>query len=194
MISGIVLAAGQSRRMGSPKLLLPWHDRTVVEAVVGTLREGGVDRIIVVVGEDREAVERALGDGQVEFVVNPAFGRGEMLSSIQAGLAAIGGETLAALLTPGDLPSIQPATVRAVLGAGVGAPDRLCVPVYGGRRGHPVLIPRAHWRDLLALGEGESLRSYLRAREGEIIRVEVQDPGIRADIDTPADYDGAIKD
>ena len=194
MISGIVLAAGQSRRMGSPKLLLPWHGRTVVEAVVGTLRQGGVHRIIVVVGEDREAVERALGDGQVEFVVNPAFGRGDMLSSIQAGLGAIGGEALAALLTPGDLPSIQPATVRAVLGAGEGAPDRLCVPVYGGRRGHPVLIPRAYWRDLLALGEGESLRSFLRAREADITRVEVQDPGIHTDIDTPADYEGAVQD
>jgi len=116
-----------------------------------------------------------------------------MLSSIQAGLGAMGGEALAALLTPGDLPSIQPATVLAVVGTGKGAPDRLCVPVYGGRRGHPVLIPRAYWRDLLDLGEGESLRSFLRAREGEIIRVEVQDPGIHADIDTPADYDGAVK-
>ncbi len=194
MIAGIVLAAGQSRRMGSPKLLLPWHGRTVVEAVVATLHEGGVERILVVVGGDREAVERALAKVEVEFVMNPAFGEGEMLSSIQVGLRAMGDDAHAALLMPGDLPSIQSATIRAVVVAGENAPDRIAVPVHGGRRGHPVLLPRAHWHDLLALGEGESLRGFLRAREREILRVEVPDPGIHADIDTPADYQGAVEE
>ncbi len=194
MIAGIVLAAGLSQRMGSPKLLLPWHGRTVVESVVAVLREGGVDRILVVVGGDREAVERALGNEAVEFILNPRFTEGEMLLSIQAGLAAMGDEAQAALLTPGDLPSIRSATIRALLGAAEGAPDRICVPVHGGRRGHPVLIPRGYWSDLQALGEGQSLRGFLRAREGELLRVEVQDPGIHADIDTPADYQGAVQE
>ncbi len=194
MITGIVLAAGQSRRMGSPKLLLPWRGRTVVEAVVTSLRQGGVDRIVVVLGGDREAVERALADVQVEFVLNPAFAQGAMLSSIQAGLGAIGDEVQAALLMPGDLPSIQPATVRDLLAAGERATDRICVPVYGERRGHPVLIPRIYWKDLLALGEGESLRSFLRAHERQVLGVAVPDPGIRADIDTPADYQGAVRE
>jgi len=193
MITGIVLAAGESLRMGSPKMLLPWHGRSVVEAVVASLREGGLERILIVVGGGREGVEQALAGAQVGFAFNPAFARGEMLSSIQAGLRAMDDETEAAMLTPGDLPRIRPATVRAVMEAMAAAPARIGVPVYGGRRGHPVLVPRAYWPALLALGEGDSLRTFLRAHEDEIARVEVPDPGIHADLDTPSDYQRAVK-
>ena len=188
MITGIVLAAGESLRMGSPKMLLPWHGRSVVEAVVSNLREGGLDRILIVVGGSREGVERALAEAQVGFVFNPEFARGEMLSSIQVGLRALEDEPEAAMLTPGDLPRILPATIRALMEANAAAPGRICVPVYDGRRGHPVLVPRVFWPALLALGEGDSLRGFLRSHENEIMRVEVPDPGIHADLDTPSDY------
>lgn len=193
MIAGIVLAAGESLRMGSPKMLLPWRGRSVVEAVVAHLREGGLDKILVVVGGGREGVEQALAEARVGFVFNPAFARGEMLSSIQAGLSAMDDETEAAMLTPGDLPGIHPATIRSLMEAMAAAPGTICVPAYGGRRGHPVLVPRAYWPALLALGEGDSLRGFLRAHEGEITRVEVPDPGIHTDLDTPSDYQKAAK-
>jgi CTP:molybdopterin cytidylyltransferase MocA len=175
--------------MGSPKLTLPWRDgRTVVEAVVAALHRGGVERILVVVGGDRQAVERALAGSGVEFVENPLYVQGEMLSSIQVGLRAMGDGPQAALLTPGDLPAIQPATVRAVVEAWAASSDALCVPVHGGRRGHPVLLPRRTWPEVLALGPGESLRTYLRLHVDEIQRVEVPDAGIHADLDSPQDY------
>ena len=193
MITAIVLAAGESRRMGSPKMLLPWHGRTVVEAVVACLREGGLHEILVVVGGDREGVEQALLGWRVGFVFNAAFARGEMLSSIQAGLRAVNVETEAAMLTPGDLPRMGASTVRALIEAGAAAPDRICAPVYRGRRGHPVLLPKAFWPDLLGLGEGDSLRTFLRARQGEIERVEVPDAGIHDDLDTPSDYQRSVR-
>jgi len=190
-VAGLVLAAGRSRRMGSAKLTLPWRDgRTVVEAVVAALRDGGVGRIGVVVGGDRRAVEQALAGSNVEFVENPRFADDEMLGSIQVGLRAMGYDPTAALLTPGDLPAIRPATVRALIDAWGESGDAICVPVCEGRRGHPVLLPRRAWPEVLALASGESLRSYLRLHAAELRPVEVPDPGIHADIDSPADYHG----
>jgi|SRR3990172_3419865 len=190
-VAGLVLAAGRSRRMGSAKLTLPWRDgRTVVEAVVAALRDGGVGRIGVVVGGDRRAVEQALAGSNVEFVENPRFADDEMLGSIQVGLRAMGDDPTAALLTPGDLPAIRPATVRALIDAWGESGDAICVPVCEGRRGHPVLLPRRAWPEVLALASGESLRSYLRLHAAELRPVEVPDPGIHADIDSPADYHG----
>lgn len=189
MIAGLILAAGRSQRMGSSKLTLPWKDgQTVVEAVVAALRAGGLERLLVVVGGDRQAVERALAVYEVEVVENPDYAQGEMLASIQVGLRAMGEAPQAAMLTPGDLPAIQPATVRAVAAAWTSSKDPLCVPVHDGRRGHPVLVPRRYWPDLLSLGPGDSLRTFLRLHADEIRRVEVPDAGIHADVDTPEDY------
>jgi len=185
--AGLILAAGRSRRMGSAKLVLPWREGTVIGAVVAALRGGGVGRVLVVVGADREAIEVALAGSGVEFVENPRTTDGEMLGSIQVGLQAMGDEAAAALLTPGDLPAIQPATVRALIEAWRASEDALCVPVYGARRGHPVLLPRRTWPQVMALGPAESLRSYLRLHAPELRPVDVPDPGIHADIDSPED-------
>jgi molybdenum cofactor cytidylyltransferase len=186
---GLILAAGQSRRMGSAKLTLPWRDGlTVIEAVVRALRGGGVGRIVVVVGGDRASVESALAGSQVEFVENPGFADGEMLGSIQIGLRALGAEAPAALLAPGDLPALQPSTVRALIEAWREAEDIVCVPVHDGRRGHPVLLPRPAWAEVLELGEGESLRTFLRRHVEDLRTVDVADAGIHTDVDSPEDY------
>jgi CTP:molybdopterin cytidylyltransferase MocA len=161
---------------------------TVVEAVVAALRGGGVERVLVVVGGDRQAVERALADRRVELVENPRYAEGEMLGSIQIGLQAMDDSPQAALVTPGDLPAIQPATVRMLVEAWEASPEAVWVPVYAGRRGHPVLLPRPSWAEVLALGPGESLRSYLRLHLSEVRSIEVPDAGIHADIDSPQDY------
>jgi len=187
--AGLVLAAGRSRRMGASKLTMPWKgDQSIVESVVSALRKGGVDRILVVVGVEAGPVELTLKDRRVEFVVNPNADRAEMLESIHFGLRALGDGPPAAVITPGDMPSLQPSTVAALLETWAEARQALCVPSYGGRRGHPVILPRRAWPDVLALGPEQSLRSYLRRHEKEIRHVEVPDPGIREDVDTPQDY------
>jgi CTP:molybdopterin cytidylyltransferase MocA len=128
----------------------------------------------------------------VEFVPTPSSAR-RNASSIQAGLRALKGPIPAALLTPGDLPAIRPDTIGALLRAWATAPEKIWAPEFGGRRGHPVLLPEACWPDLLALGESESLRTFLRRHETEIARLAVEDPGIHADLDTPADYQRAVE-
>jgi molybdenum cofactor cytidylyltransferase len=101
------------------------------------------------------------------------------------GLAA---DVEAAAVMPGDLPRVRPETVAELVSArrqGVGG---IVAPVHGGRRGHPVLIPREAWPDIIALGPDETLRTYLRRHASQVWSVEVDDPGVHADIDTPADY------
>jgi CTP:molybdopterin cytidylyltransferase MocA len=175
--------------MGASKLTLPWKSGgTIIEAVVALLRQGGVDRILVVVGGERQAIEAVLAKSGVELVENPDFAEGEMLSSIQVGLRALDDASPAALVTPGDLPGIQPSTVRFVVEAWTASGQAVCAPVHGGRRGHPVLLPRRVWPDVLGLRPGQSLRAYLREHRDEILHVEVEDAGIHADVDTPEDY------
>lgn len=188
MIAGVVLAAGKSSRMGSPKLTLPWGGgQTVIGSVVAALHDGGVERIVVVVGGDREAVETALAGAGVEFSFNPDYEHGEMLSSVQAGLRALGPEVAAAMLAPGDLPDLRADTVERVRSAWEADRLHVCAPIHGSRRGHPLMIPRRFWPELLALGQGESLRTFLH-RQADVTRVPVEDPGIHADLDTPDDY------
>ena len=99
MITAVVLAAGQSRRMGTQKLLLQLGTQTVIGHVVDAIRSSPVDRIIVVVGRDEEAIRRALGDREVMFAVNPDP-EGDMLSSVRCGLQALPGECRAVLVAP----------------------------------------------------------------------------------------------
>ncbi len=86
MIAAIILAAGQSRRMGQPKMLLPWGKTTVLETVIATFRAADVDDILVVTGGDREQVESLVRDS-ARTVFNPGYAAGEMLRSVQTGLA-----------------------------------------------------------------------------------------------------------
>lgn len=188
MIAGLVLAAGASRRMGASKLLLPWGERTILGSVVEALRLGGLGPILVVVGVEGEAIAAALRDTGATIVVNSDPSNGDMLRSIQIGLRAMPEGIEAAAIMPGDLPGVRPATVAAILEARRQGAAGIVAPLRAGRRGHPVLLPRGIWAEVLALGPEASLRSYLRDHLSEITTVEVDDPGIHHDIDTPADY------
>jgi molybdenum cofactor cytidylyltransferase len=190
MLSAVVLAAGQSRRMGRFKLLLPWQGGTVIGHVVTTLAQAGVDRVLVVTGNRADEVASALPGGAARTVLNPRWAEGEMLSSIQTGLAALSSEgdhVAAALLCLGDQPQMQVATVAALLAAGATAGwMRLVVPSYQMRSGHPLLLPRWVWPAVLAAPD--HLRSVMAAHRAAIDYVSVDTPTILADLDTPEDY------
>ncbi|HXO27721.1 MAG TPA: nucleotidyltransferase family protein [Thermoanaerobaculia bacterium] len=202
--AAIVPAAGASRRMGRPKLLLPYGEGTVLGALVGALRVAGVSPIVVVAAAgDAEvrawcaaAITAAATTDAAGLAValNAAPERG-MLSSILAGLAALGGPGRLAggratlLVCPADLPALCPDTVVELLrrreAAGVG----LAVPVYRGRRGHPLAVAPALVPEIESLDPGRGLRQLLDLHPGDLLSVEVDDPGCVADLDTPEDYD-----
>ena len=182
----LVLAAGASRRMGRPKLLLPWGGGTVLEATLGALLAGGAARAVVVVasGGPLAAWQPPAG---VAVAENPDPERG-MVSSVLAGLAAIGPAAEPLLVTPGDLPGIRPQTVAALLAV---YRDRggVVVPRHGGRRGHPLLLAPAWQAKVPAVAKaGGTLRDVLDLAADALVEVPVDDPGSLDDLDTPADY------
>jgi molybdenum cofactor cytidylyltransferase len=140
-------------------------------------------------------VVTALATTRALTVLNPGFANGEMLGSVQIGLGALAPETEAALLCLGDQPQMEPATVSTVLAAGRASDWRsVVVPSYAMRAGHPVLLPRAVWPDVLA-AQG-TLKDALAPHRGHFVYVVVDSPTILADLDTPEDYarEKAVRD
>lgn len=188
MISAIILAAGQSRRMGQPKMLLPWGSSTVIEHVITTFLTAGLDEIIVVTGGAREQVEMLISPYPVRRVHNGGFESGEMLASLQCGLRAMSDQVQAVLIGLGDQPQVQEESIRLVCKAYRNSQTRLVVPSFRMRRGHPWLVARALWSELLAMKPSESPRDFLNRHTDEVHYVNVQTETILADLDTPDDY------
>jgi molybdenum cofactor cytidylyltransferase len=190
MIAAVLPAAGLSLRMGRPKLVLPWGDgQTVIGQMVQTLYAGGAQPILVITGSERAIVEAAVSGLPARCLYNPGFSQGEMLASIKLGLQALeAGAAEAAMLAPADLPWLQAETVRQLARAWERATLPILIPSWAQRSGHPVVVARSCWPEILALKRGETLRDFLEANAARIAYLEVDDPGIRRDLDTPGDY------
>jgi molybdenum cofactor cytidylyltransferase len=187
MIAALILAAGQSKRMGQPKMLLPWGETTVLGQVVNTFKAAGVEDLLVITGGAKEQVETLVGDSaQTRF--NPNYADGEMLSSLMVGLAEVKPEVEAVLVGLGDQPQVQERSVRLVVEEYTKSGASLIVPSFQMRRGHPWLVTRPHWGEILRMSPPETPRDFLNRHANEIRYVEVNDPGILKDLDTPEDY------
>lgn len=187
-IGAVVLAAGLSRRMGRPKMILPWGESTVIRHVASVLMEGGVCAVVVVTGGAREEVESALRGLPVTTAFNPDYENGEMLASVQVGIRALPPGLDAFLLALGDQPQIEPEVVRQVIAAYQNQSYPLVVPSFEMRRGHPWLVDRALWNTLLAYQPPKTMRDFLHAQRDGIHYVNVTNPSILMDLDTPEDY------
>ena len=189
MISAVILAAGRSQRMGRPKMALPWGDTTVIGQVVQTLVQAEVKDILVVTGGYHQEVESALQGLPVWVVYNPRFAEGEMVSSLQTGLANLPEAADAALVVLGDQPKIQAHVVSGVIAMHQAQHADLVVPSYQMRRGHPWLIDRRLWGEVQALGVQHTLRDLLQAHASEILYLPVETDSVLIDLDTPGDYE-----
>jgi len=188
-VSAIVLAAGESRRMGIPKMTLPWDDSTVIEHVVSVLEEAGVSEIIVVTGGAQAEVTCALEEKAVRIVNNAGFAAGEMLSSFQAGLAvAEEGRSPAVLVVLGDQPQIQRNVVSKILARWLAARSPIIVPSYQMHKGHPWLLRRSLWSTIPGLQAPDTLHSFLSEHSDMIDYLIVDTATILLDLDTPTEY------
>jgi molybdenum cofactor cytidylyltransferase len=170
------------------KLTLPWGKRTVLGQVVATLEAAGLAEIVVITGHRADEVSAALGGTSARCVHNAGYANGEMLGSIQTGLAAMGIDVAAALLCLGDHPQMEAGTVREVLAAGDAAGWRkIVIPSYQMRAGHPILLPRWLWPEILVCQD--TLRDVLAAHRSQTEYLAVPTPSILADLDTPEDYE-----
>ncbi len=192
MIWAIVLAAGESRRMGAPKLLLPFGGRTVIEAVLDSVKAFGPDGILVVVGAEVAAIQEKAKTCGALIVVNLNYHQG-MLSSVQCGFRQLPLEAEAALVFLADQPGIRPQVAEALVKAFRSSSHGIVVPVHGGRRGHPLLLSTRYRTEVESLDPAVGLRQLLDRHPGEILEVPVDDPAILRDLDTPEDYRNETK-
>jgi len=195
MIPAVILAAGKSTRMGSPKALLSVDGETFLARIIGTLRDANVDDIVVVVGHDAEMIGAAVGqvDAAARVVVNPAYESGQ-LSSILAGVREIDRPGVDAMLfTLVDVPLVSAATVRAVIARYREKRPMIVRPVDRDRHGHPVIIDRALFAALRAADPATGAKSIVRGNVSRVGDVLVLDEGAFADIDTPEDYHRLIE-
>ena len=187
MITALILAAGQSKRMGQPKMLLPWGETTVLGQVINTFRAAGVEELLVITGGAKKQVEALVGD-LARTVFNPSFAQGEMLSSLQVGLSELKPEVEAVLVGLGDQPQVQERSVRLIVEGYTKNKVPIVVPSHQMRRGHPWLVARPLWNEILHMSHPETLRDFLNRHAADIHYVEINDPGILKDLDTPEDY------
>jgi molybdenum cofactor cytidylyltransferase len=188
MIAGLVLAAGESTRMGQDKALLPYRGRTFLETIVSTLDEGGIERIVVVLGHHAEEIRRVAEMGGAEVVVNPHYQLGQT-SSLQAGLAPLQQpEIEGVLVCLVDHPAVSAETVRAMVGAFQPPFPSVIIPTFRGQRGHPVLVSRQLFRELLGLAAGDGANTVIRKYLASGRLLEVNDAGVVTDIDDAETY------
>jgi molybdenum cofactor cytidylyltransferase len=186
-VTAIILAAGQSRRMGQPKMSLPWGGTTVLGKVIETLKAAGMGDLIVVTGGAREQVE-AIAHESAQVVFNAKYMDSEMLSSIQCGLGAIKPDAQAALICLGDQPQVQVGSVQVILQEYENTGASLILPSYQMKRGHPWLVGRELWEEILEMRSPESPREFLNRHAKEIKYINVDTPSVLTDLDTPDDY------
>jgi len=187
MICAIVLAAGESRRMGVQKLLLPFGSTTVIGHIVDQLVASAVEQVIVVVGHEADRIVEELADRPVEIVTNPDHKTG-MLSSVRCGLRVVPQQADAVMVALGDQPAITSGLVDEMVEAFRTTGKRILVPVYQGRRGHPLLFAK-HYRDeILTDFDDVGLRGLLRAHPDDVFELNVANPAVLSDIDRPEDY------
>jgi CTP:molybdopterin cytidylyltransferase MocA len=180
--TGIILAAGESRRMGFPKALLRYRDETFLDTLIG-LFAARCEQVIVVLGAEAERI-RAGSHRPADFVLNLEYRTG-MTGSLQCGLRARSSVSEGVLFTLVDHPAVLPATLDALL-----APPRplLRVPRYRGKRGHPVWCRRELSDEFLALGPAGAARDVVHAHAAQTDFLDLDDAGITADIDDTAAY------
>jgi len=187
MIWAMILAAGESKRMGKPKLLLPYGEKTIIETIVKTVVSSNVENTLVILGSDREKIEEKIKNFPVKIVYNRDF-RSGMLSSVQCGFKAVPEETRAVLVVLGDQPKISADVINKLIDAYKSTGKGIVLPVYKKERGHPVLIDVKYGEEVENLSPEVGLRGTVYNHPEDILEVDIETSSIFQDIDDESDY------
>lgn len=186
-LSCIILAAGKSSRMGSNKLLLQFNGKELIRHTLENIIKQGFFEIVVVSGWQSRELESVLIQYPVKVVYNPKYQEGQS-TSLKRALDSISDKTLGAFFALGDQPLLKENTIKGLIGTFAENQNCLVAPYYNGQRGNPVVIPRGLFSKLRDL-EGDIGARNLFLGQHEIIKFEVDDPGVVLDIDTPEEYE-----
>ena len=194
MITAIVLAAGESRRMGAQKVLLPYGGRTLIEHIIRAIEAGGADEVIAVTGHQADRVVAALSNSSVRIALNEDY-RSGMLSSVRHGIRTASLDTDAFLVALGDQPAIRSDVVRLLLDAfrdndesSETISGAIIVPTCCGKRGHPVVFSSRFRNEVLSCYDNVGLRGLPAAHPDAVREVPLRNAGILRDMNVPKDY------
>jgi molybdenum cofactor cytidylyltransferase len=188
----IILAAGESRRMGRPKQLLPFGDKTMLECVIEAFQTPQVDEIRVVLGYQADEIAARIAHTSCKIVVNDRYQRG-MFTSMQAGLRDLPKKTKIVMLAICDQPRLKRETVETLIEEFEKKHHKILIPSYNGRQGHPPLLRAEYAQGILAMDESLTLKHFYAEHADDIQRLVVEDEGVLIDIDDHETYERELK-
>ncbi len=193
MVTALILAAGQGRRLGSVKPLLTHETATLIEMVIANYRASKVDNVILVLGHEARRVVQKIPLTGLKVVINPTPSLG-MSASIQRGMAHMATRSEAVMIAMGDMPLIGPETINQVVAAFDKSKKGIAVPVYDKKRGHPVIFDQKKYFDaLLELRGDVGAKEILEANPKDVLEVKVKTDSVLIDVDTKEDWE-SIRD
>lgn len=187
-VAAVVLAAGMSRRMGTPKQLLRIDGKTVLERTLENVRKSAIDEIVLVLGFAAEAVEKEISTQDIKVVRNAGYEQG-MGTSLRAGIADVSDRTKAALIVLADQPFVQAATLNRLIEHHRAKKAQIVIPLFRGFRGNPVLLDRSIFPEMQALSGDVGCRALFGSHTENIHKLAVDDAGILQDIDSRDDFE-----
>ena len=195
----IILAAGESRRMGRPKQLLPFGGKTMLECVIDAFRSPRVDEIRVVLGYKADEISRKIAPQagtpvppRIKLVTNDRYQQG-MFTSIQAGLRALPKKVGLVLIAVCDQPRLKRETVERLIETFEKERHKILIPSYNGRQGHPPVLRAQYAKEILAMDESLTLKHFYAEHADDITRLVVDDEGSLVDIDDREAYERELK-
>lgn len=194
MISAIVLAAGESKRMGRTKQLLDWEGRTILQRVLENLSRSRVDEVILVLGHEADRILQSLDTRKVKVVINKNYKEG-MITSIQQGLINLDDKVEAFFIVLADQPAVGPEIFDRLISElrRVTPQKSIVLPAFRSLRGHPALFSAKYRKEALRIEGDVGFRQVLQEHPEEILTVEMDTDSILQDIDTPDDYQKQLK-
>jgi molybdenum cofactor cytidylyltransferase len=183
----IILAAGESKRMGFPKMLLNFNGKPMLENVIGVVTSSSINNTLVVLGADKGTLLDVVGELPVKHCFNDNYKEG-MLSSVKCGFRNLPSDYDAVLVFQGDQPLISPETINMVIQAYRASGKGIVIPVFEKKRGHPLLIDRKYRDKIEKLNAREGLHSLSSQFPDDVLEIDTNDSGILKDFDTYADY------
>jgi molybdenum cofactor cytidylyltransferase len=190
-IWAIVLAAGESRRMGIPKMLLPFDRSTMLETVITHIINSKINRLLVVLGAEKDAICQKIGKMNLTCCYNEYYKEG-MLSSVKCGFRNLPSDFKAAMVFQGDQPLIETNTINTMAEAYLSSNNGIVIPVFKKKRGHPIVIDRKYRNEIEKLNPEIGLRELTLSFSNDILECNTEDPGILRDFDTYKEYLEAI--
>ncbi|MGD1018837.1 MAG: nucleotidyltransferase family protein [Verrucomicrobiia bacterium] len=184
----IILAAGESRRMGQPKQLLLFGGTTMIECVIDALQSPRVDEIRVVLGYKADEIAAKIAHTHCKIVRNERYQQG-MFTSMQAGLRDLPKGAKMVMLAVCDQPRLKRETVETLIEKFENERHKILIPSYNGRQGHPPLLRAGYAKEILAMDESMTLKHFYAAHADDIARLVVEDEGVLIDIDDRETYE-----